>query len=459
MRKYITLSVVTLGLLSSSALNAADDLESMFKEGKVSGQIRLFHVDREYQGTKGNDTHRDATAVGGHLKFETADYKGLNFGAAFYTTNGFLMHSPKDDYSQNDMTLLGKDNDSYSILGEAYVAYKFDNTALKGGRVKFNSPMMGADDARMLPNLFEAYTVTNTDLTNTTLSVGHITRFAQGTFGRVYDASANSANALLSATSGYSAVDSRDQVEEFVNVGTYAYSKSTDGVTTASVVYKKDKLKIQLWDYYAHDIVNTIYGELNYNADFDSFKPFVAAQFIKQNDVGDSLVKNGTGFTGDGSIDSLYVAGKVGIKIGGFTTYVAYSQTTDNDESEKNEGGYANAIITTWGGMPAYTQGMVTRHQFLAGTKATKVVGAYSFKGHGLNLSAAAYYTSFDMDENSGYGKSRTATEPGFDIKYYPEMVKNLQLRFRGNFPRDFHDGATGSTGWNEYRFIVNYNF
>jgi hypothetical protein len=96
----------------------------------------------------------------------------------------------------------------------------------------------------------------------------------------------------------------------------------------------------------------------------------------------------------------------------------------------------------------------------MAGTKATKVAASYSFKGQGVNLSTAVYYASFDMDENSGYGDARTAYEPGFDIQYYPAAVKNLQLRFRGNFPRKFYaTSAAGDTGWNEYRLIANYNF
>ena len=109
--------------------------------------------------------------------------------------------------------------------------------------------------------------------------------------------------------------------------------------------------------------------------------------------------------------------------------------------------------------MPAFTHGMVTRHQFLAGTKATKVAANYNFKNLGTNLSTTLYYASFDMDENSGYGIARTATESGFDVIYYPEAVKKLQLRLRGNFPRKFHESASGDTGWNEYRVIANYNF
>ena len=108
--------------------------------------------------------------------------------------------------------------------------------------------------------------------------------------------------------------------------------------------------------------------------------------------------------------------------------------------------------------MPAFTQGMVTRHQFFADTDAWKVAVTYNFKDMGLNLKATAYYTSFDVGTDNAYspGKSWTATEPGFNIIYTPEAIKGLQLRFRGNFPDDF---SAGGTGWDEYRLLANYNF
>ena len=449
MKKIIALSVITMSLVSSA--NASDDLGSMFSEGKVSGQIRMFYIDRAYEGSAGNTTHRDSTAIGGHLKFVTDDYNGLKFGTAFYTTNrvGLNQHNVEDP------SLLGTNNESYSLLGEAFVEYKMSNTVLKGGRVKYNSPMIGTDDARMLPNLTEAYMITNNDIDGLTLGLAQIAKFSQGTFGRVYQADANTPNALLSATAGYSAINSDPTNSgKFENMGEYAVGQSTSGVTVASIEYKGiDNLKLRLYDYYANDIMNTIYGDVNYKMD----NLFAAAQFIKQTDVGDSLIKNA--FAGNGEIDSLFMAAKVGAKVGGLTGYIAYSETSSNSDSELADGGYANSIISMWGGMPAYTQGMVTRHQFMAGTKATKLVGSYSFKDQGINLSATAYYASFDMDKNSGYGIARTATEPGFDIKYSPAAVKNLQLRLRGNFPRDFHESAAGSTGWDEYRIIANYNF
>ncbi len=443
MKKIMTSAVVAA--LTATMGNAAEDLSSMFTEGKASGQIRYFFIDREYQGSAGNETHRNANAIGGHLKFETGSYSGLSSAISFYTTNGLFLKSPIDDYAQNDMTLLGSGNENYSMIGELYGLYTYGNTTFKGGRQKLDTPMAGSDDARMLPNLFEAYLLINTDIPDTTLIGGHVTRFAQGTFGRVYN------GGLLSVTSGYSAVDSRDQVGEFVNMGTYAVGEATDGVSVLSATYTGvENLKLQLWDYYAYDLLNVIYGEANFSWKClltDALKPFVGAQFIKENSIGDEFA---------GEVDSLYWGAKFGVKVENLTVYGAYSQTTANDEGD---GALENAIITPWGGMPAYTQGMVTRHMFIAGTTAMKAAAAYNWKAFGPNLKTVGYYTAFDMDEYSGYGIERTASEAGFDVIYYPEFVKNLQLRARGNFPRDFHEGANGTTGWSEYRFIANYNF
>jgi imipenem/basic amino acid-specific outer membrane pore len=285
MKKSLVISLVAVGLLSSA--NAAEDLSSMFSEGKASGQIRMFSIDRKYQGSAGTTIHRNATALGGHLKYETADYEGLSLGAAFYTTNR-IASSPT-----RDATLFGKNSDGYSILGEAYLQYKYGNTIFKGGRQKLDTPLAGSDDARMLPNLFEAYLLINKDIPDTTLIVGQVTKFAQGTFGRAYS-SASPANQLLSVTSGYSYVDPQNQVGDFVNMGTYAINKKTDGVTVASATYVPNKhIKVQLWDYYAQNILNAVYGQADASWTClltDKVHPFLSGQFIKESEVGDKYV-------------------------------------------------------------------------------------------------------------------------------------------------------------------------
>jgi len=445
MKKNIVFSLIAMGMLSS--VNAADSIEAMFSEGKVSGQIREFSISRGVEYTDSSkDYTRDANAIGGHLKFESAEFNGLSLGTAFYTTNGFANDSDKTDYTTVDPTLLGPDNESYSLLGEAYLQYKRGNTAFKAGRQKLNTPMAGADDARMLPNLFEAYVLSNTDVADTTLIAAHVTGFAQGTFGRAYG------GGVLSATAGYSAVDSKDQVGSFENMGSYAIGQKTDGVSVVAAVYTGvENLKIQLWDYYAHDILNAIYGQVDFKWNClltDSVKPFVSAQVIKESAIGDKLV---------GDVAGMYWGAKFGAKVENFTAYLAYSATSENDATDAAT---ANAIISPWGGMPAFTQGMVTRHVFLAGTKASKVAASYNFKAFGPDVSTTLYYANYSMAEYNGYTYG-DAAETGFDVIYKPAAIKGLNLRLRGNFADDFNVAdVTGATvGWSEYRFIANYSF
>jgi len=448
--KKIALGAITMGLVSSVNIQAAEDLSSMFSEGKTSGQIREFSISRGVEDTRSakEDYTRSANAIGGHLKFESADYKGLSFGTAFYTTNGLGNDSDRTDYTVVDPTLLGPDNESYSILGEAYLQYKMGNTVFKGGRQKLATPLAGSDDARMLPNLFEAYLLINSDIENTTLIAGHVTKFAQGTFGRAYN------GGLLAATAGYSATDSRNQVGGFENMGTYAIGEKTDGVSVIAAAYKNGNFKAQVWDYMAHDILNAVYADasVSWTCIFsDAVKPFAAAQVISESGLGDKLVV--------GDVSSLYYGAKFGATVGGLTAYLAYSQQSEADAGEELQ----SATITPWGGMPAYTQGMVTRHMFLAGTAATKAAVVYNFKD--LGLKAVGYYATFAMDDNNGYTED-DASEAGFDFIYNMKAVKGLQLRLRGNFASDFYVKTTdadptlnGAVSWNEYRFIANYNF
>lgn len=452
MRGTVSLSLLASVLVLNAT--AADDLVGMFSEGKVSGQFREFSISRDYDGSP--TYTRSANTLGGYIKYETGAWNGLSLGAAAYATIGFHLED-RTDWKQVDPTLLGSHNENDIYLGEAYLQYKYANTTFKAGRQKLDTPMAGSDDARMLPNLFEAYVLTNTDVKDTTLIAAHVTKFAAGTFANAYNipssgsAAAIASGQALALTSGYSGVtDGTAYVGQFEDMGKYAIGDSTGGMSVAAAVYTGiPGLKLQLWDYYAHDILNAVYAEANYGWAYASgIAPYIGAQWINERDVGSNNVID--------KVESDFIAAKVGVKVANFDIYAAVSQNSKDSSAAVNGG-----TISPWGGMPAYTQGMVTRHQFMAGTDAWKVAGSYNWKDIGINLNTGVYYASFDMDELNGYsdGHAWTATESGFDIIFVPETSKKLQLRFRGNFPRDFKETATTHTDWNEYRFIANYNF
>ena len=105
----------------------------------------------------------------------------------------------------------------------------------------------------------------------------------------------------------------------------------------------------------------------------------LSAQYINEQDIGGAFAND---------IDVNYVAGKITGIYDDFSAYAAYSTTGDNDTLTGGN------VITPWGGMPAYTQGMVTRHQFFANTDAWKVAATYNLKEYGVK--ATVYHSEFD---------------------------------------------------------------
>lgn len=306
--------------------------------------------------------------------------------------------------------------------------------------------MAGADDARMLPNLFEAVVLSNTDIESTELIGAHVFRETVGTFGNIYG------GGVLGLTSGYGLGMNEALSGDFVNMGTVALGSEdadgnyidneTAGVTALSAVYTGiENLKLQAWDYIAWDILNVVYLDGDYTIGInESAKIKFSAQYINETDIGDAFA---------GNVDTNYVAGRVTGVYDAFAAYLALSATGDGD------GALNGGVITPWGGMPAYTQGMVTRHQFLADTDSWKVAASYNVKEYGIR--ASVYYAEFDVGAQNSYvnGTAWTATESGFDVQYKVAAVDGLNLRLRANYPRDFKPGLD----WDEYRFIVNYNF
>jgi imipenem/basic amino acid-specific outer membrane pore len=406
--------------------------------GKVSGQLRAFYIDRTYSGILENN--RNSLAFGGWIGYDTAEWNGFSAGTKFYAVEGASIHDGPATSASYDPSLYGDNFTDYGFIGEAYIIYKAGKTDIKVGRQKLNTPLAGADDARMLPNLFEAAVLHNNDIENTTIALAHVTRETVGTFGNVYGAPS-----ALSLQSGYGLGYKSGTNGNFADMGVIALGEGTDtdGVSMAAVIYKGiEGMKLQAWNYYAHDILNAVYLSADYGVKAsDSVKMKFSAQYIGQSDVGDALA---------GEVDSSFWAAKVSSSMGALSGYIAYSQTGDSD------GTMNGGIITPWGGIPAYTQGMVTRHMFFADTATTKVAATYKMNEMtGLNLKASAYYVSFDIGAANTYkpGIDWTAEEAGFDIQY--QATKALNLRLRANYPSDFAPGLD----WSEYRVIANYNF
>ncbi|PHS33755.1 MAG: outer membrane porin, OprD family [Sulfurovum sp.] len=440
------------------------DILHLKDAGKVFGQARTYYVDRTNHWDDGSSNNRSAWAAGGYIGYVTPQYEGFNFTTAVYATYGLRIDelTLENDFitgngaSRYDPSLQGYRGDNYAFIGQAYIGYENKNTKIKVGRIRFDSPLIGSDDARMLPNLFEAAVISNTSIENTTLLAAHITRETVGTFPNVYiwRQTKEQIGTNLAMQSGYGYGSVLGLSGNYVNMGIIALGNeqmtgadnSTAGVTALSYTYDgSENFKFKVWDYIAWDIMNLLYLQADYNYQLNkNTNLFVSAQYINQFDIGNRL-------DSFGGINSNYGAGKIGFKHEDLTISASYSMTGKSD-------GFMNGgIASPWGGMPAFTQSMVVRHQFFANTDAWKVATTYNFQNKGTNLKVSVYYAHYDVGAENTFQQNTPwiTTESGFDFTYEPQSIKGLQLRFRGNFPNDFSPGM----GWNEYRVIANYNF
>lgn len=450
MKKTVLLSLVTSTMIiAGGGIAPVEPVVEVAAEkdyGEIFGQSRTFYLDRTYTGSIENN--RNGLATGGYIGYKTPVFSGFSAVVAAYGTYGFDIHDEDATVagaSSYEPALYGDEFKNYAFIGQLYLNYAFGNTNIKVGRQQLDTPMAGSDDARMIPNLFEAAVLSNTDIEDTTLMLAHITKETVGTFGNVYPASLPS----LAIQSGYGFGYKEGTNGHFADMGVIALGAGTDtaGVTVGAVTYKGiENLTLQAWDYYAYDILNIVYLQADYGWNClmnNDVKMTASVQFINESDVGDQLA---------GNVESNYGALKLNVAYGAFSTYVAYSKTADSDGAQNG------GILSPWGGMPAFTQGMVTRHQFFADTSAAKVAATYNFNTMtGLNLTASAFYVSFDVGNEATYATGLNSAESGFDIIY--QATKALNLKFRGNFPTDFGATGNGSYDWDEYRLIANYNF
>ncbi|MCI4398922.1 MAG: outer membrane porin, OprD family, partial [Campylobacteraceae bacterium] len=207
-------------------------------------------------------------------------------------------------------------------------------------------------------------------------------------------------------------------------------------------------LTLQAWDYYAVDILNATYAQADYKFHL-GIDAVASYQFWNENGVGEKMAGNVKG-----TLNAVKLAV---VPVKGANVYGAISKT----EKQEGRGAMLNGgMVTPWGGTPGFVQGTVTRLGYTAGTTAWKAGASYDIMP---NLNAHVSYAQFNVGSQATYQGSiaaptvggHKAGETNFDITYKPGAVKNLELKLRGIYAKDF----VPNQDFNEYRLIANYNF
>ncbi len=254
-------------------------------DAKTEGWLRLGY---QYQ-------ERSDLAIGGMLRIESEPYRGISAGAGFYTSNGLK------DRENIGIPFYGSENDSYAILGEAYLKGKWAGTEAVAGRQRIDIPYFDTDDIGMVPNTFEALRISNRDLSGIALHAFWITRMA--------------------------GVDA-PKPESFTDIGKH-------GAQVAGIVWEGDfGLTLEGWYARIRDEADLTYLEGSYEGLRGDIGYTVALQYSIQE------------YDGGGEADIYGMAADIGYTPWGVNLQFAYNET------DSKNGGVADNF---YGGGPFFT--------------------------------------------------------------------------------------------------------
>lgn len=398
-------AILVAGLTTSSF--AADTLADAFKEGKVSGELRAWYFDRDRDA---DDESANIFATGLRLNYITGSLYGFSLGAT--------MQSSFQPNASDDAKVVFEDEmyGSGAQLSEAYVLYKLGNTTAKVGRQFIKTPLIGSSTSRMITQSFEAALLTNTDIPQTTLMAGVVTKFQARTDGDAiadFEALNNDHDYAYTAMAINKSIPNVELTVQYLTL-----DNDAKGATATS---RKQGYK----DYYFEAEYTNKYNRFNYG---------IAANYL---------------YTDWEEYDAAKMYGvKVNLGYENFKTYVAYSSISDDDGNKGVKAGLGG------GAQPNYVKGrQVKVGTFSSDTSGYSIDANYNFKQ--FNLLTGARYTKLDVNSAASNRDDQKITD--FYASYkFTGALKGLEFdALYTILSGEFTDANKGEELW----FKANYKF
>ncbi|WP_457744239.1 hypothetical protein [Sulfurimonas sp.] len=420
-----SVSTLVAGTILESSLSSDHTFEKtqvkeqgiMLVDGwRILGDIRTGWVQYDYKNPpKGID------ATGKILPTNPNTNQGHIDSKGFYIMPKLSLQSPKEnrigfkatvvgatDFGINDekyesrtFVFDGTQRNSFILLQEAYVKYEDKKNKLLVGREELSTPMIDTDDWYMLANSFELAYYTNSAFKYTKMTLGYFYKMSG-----VWDSGSNGTE--FHSMSQASFINSADKA----TIG-------DKGIYFAALNYNDTKENnLQVWDYYATDMYNTLFVQYDYTNSLKSFNYDIGVQLMNFREVGYLATSVATT-----NIDySLYSARFDGDFSSGIDFATGIAKYTDGEGQ--------SATLGAFGGYPYFANGMIF-HFFeadsLRNSASYKAQIGYNFKHLGVkNLWMGYRYTYFDLD--SSYSKNRSG-KPQHSM-----ALNGVRLSYGGNY-------------------------
>ncbi|MDD4005092.1 MAG: OprD family outer membrane porin [Elusimicrobiaceae bacterium] len=371
------------------------------RSGSVAGELRSYFMNRTFRA----GSVQQANALGGNLTYETSAYQGLALGLALYTSQR-LPFTPATACGTN---LLGPGQESFAVLGQSYLKYRRGGTKLLLFRQEFNTPFMNRYDVKMVPVLYEAYTVENRSVAGLVLTGSFVTGIKTW----------NSTEFVsLPQAAGYTGVN-------------------RPAAMFGAVYSPGGSFSAQLWNYQVFDFLNTSY----FQAD-RAFSPgpdwtfSLSAQAMGQTETGDAVA---------GRIKSAMFGVLGGARHGGLLFNAGYTQAA-----------HGTNMVNPYASFPGYSS-IMEEDCDLAGERAWVTHVDYDFSRAGAPGLLASYYHTQAFVAGGSF-MSPHQFENNFIVKYsFAGRMQGLSVTGKAAYVTNSQ--STGGVNYTDLRFITSYKF
>ncbi|EIF50630.1 hypothetical protein [Sulfurovum sp. AR] len=418
MKKTLLLSVVASTMIMAGGdiapVEPVVEAPAAASAWEFSGNAVVYYQSNDYNTSDVFDQESSLATAGIELRATNSDvFAGIGAGVAVngvstLNLENFMVDGVMQGAGNN---VAGNDVDDITDGGwisEAYLTYGFGNTGIKAGRQtlpKALSPFAHSENWNVFKNTYDAVTVVNTDITDTTL-----------VYAFVYGANQNGYGTNMSDF---------NHVNNDKTAGVHmltAQNKSFEGLTLTGTWYHgADHLQTETED------MDILWGD----ARFTVAGVNVALQGGSV--MGDAIAVNPEDTTAFGA--------QAGYDFGMINASVAYSTVNDGDLGVFNIGGQQTVL---------YTQ-MIINEGAIASDNDTWVVRA-DMDALGGNFAAAYGMTSDNSAANLDYNE--------FDLTYTTNVFENVNIAASYvNMDTDVPAGAADINAENLVRFVARYNF
>ncbi|SFZ98890.1 hypothetical protein MNB_SV-5-1081 [hydrothermal vent metagenome] len=381
-------------------------------EKHSKAQVRAGYINFDQDGSPRTSSY----ALAGHYHVDSNVWNGMKVNLEAYTVLNVGINQNSANVNGDFFNDNGK---SFILISQAYLNGKWGDTEINFGRQILDTPHADSDDIRMMPNYFEAYNISNTDIENTTLSAGFIRQMAGWENG--IDAS------------------------QFVNLGQTLDTKGVDidGVAYANIGYDGIKdLSLNVWYYNYNDIANVVYADAAYNYKFSKDDNLMlAVQYDASRETGSALL-------GQQDANTYGISAELTLESIGIHILAAYNQ----------DSGETGAMGLSLGGGPFFTSMEDQTLDAIGAAGSAWIIGTgYHFSAIGIDgLNAGIAYGNFKSKDSNVY----ESNEIDVVVEYALNDKTSLTAAYASvKFDAGLDENNQALTDYNQFRIITQHYF